>query len=334
MVGQPIVDFPEDLQLMHEYTCAPVLLTVFNRPHETRQVLARLKEVRPQKIFIAADGPREERAEDQHLCEEVRGLISQEITWPAAVVSDFAPRNLGLRRRMASAVSWALEHEDRVIVLEDDCLPAPSFFRFCTELLEHYSTDHRVGVVTGDNFQSEGFDRVASYYFSRYPHCWGWATWRRSWEFYDDEMFDWPAVRDTGWLKTLFPHPLEELYWRKIFDETYSNNIPSWAYRWTYSCWRHDLLTATPARNLVTNIGTGVAASNTRDPEEGKHGLKAHAIAFPLVHPAVISRDPTADDRVQQLAFGRAKDSSLGGQVARLLSKIKRRLTHFTNSPS
>jgi hypothetical protein len=91
-------------------------------------------------------------------------------------------------------------------------------------------------------------------------------------------------------------------------------------------------LTATPARNLVTNIGTGAAASNTRDPEEGKHGLKAQAMAFPLVHPTVISRDPIADDRVQQLAFGRAKDPSLGGQVARFLSKMKRRLPHFINS--
>ncbi len=333
MVGQLVVDIPGTFLDMNEYTCAPVLLTVFNRPHETRQVLARLKEVRPPKVFIAADGPREEKAEDQHLCAEVRRLVAQEITWPAAVATDFSPQNLGLRRRMASAISWVLSKEEQVIVLEDDCLPDPTFFRFCTELLDAYSDDSQVGVVTGDNFQREGFQCDASYYFSRYPHCWGWATWRRSWEFYDDEMLDWPAVRDTGWLKTLFPHPLEELYWRKIFDETYKNNIPSWAYRWTYSCWRHDLLTATPARNLVTNIGTGAAASNTRDPEEGKHGLKAHAMAFPLVHPTVISRDPIADDRVQQLAFGRAKDPSLGGQVVRLLSKITRRLPHFLKSP-
>jgi hypothetical protein len=309
---------------MTAYTCAPVLLTVFNRPDETRQVLARLKQVRPEKIFIAADGPRAGRSEDGLLCEEVRRLVTEEIDWPATILTDFAPSNLGLRHRMASAITWALQHEDRVIVLEDDCLPAPSFFRFCSDLLEYYADNPRVGVITGDNFQPEGFQCDASYYFSRYPHCWGWATWRRSWEFYDDEMFDWPAVRDSRWLKTLFPHPLEELYWRQIFDKTYSGEIQSWAYRWTYSCWRHDLLTATPIRNLVTNIGTGAAASNTRDPEEGKHGLEACALSFPLVHPTDVARDPTADDHAQQRAFGRAKDLSLRGRFSRFLSKIKK----------
>lgn len=309
---------------MNTSPCAPVLLTVFNRPHETRQVLARLKDVRPEKIFVAADGPREGKPEDQNLCDEVRRMVAQEITWPAAVNTDFAAKNLGLRRRLASAVSWALEHEDRVIVLEDDCLPTPSFFRFCTELLEHCRNDHRVGVVTGDNFQPEGFARPASYYFSRYPHCWGWATWRRAWDLYDDGMSDWPEVRESGWLRDLFPHALEALYWRQIFDGTYSGEIQSWAYRWTYSCWRHGLLTATPVLNLVTNIGTGAAASNTRDPEQGKHGVEACALTFPLVHPVDVARDLTADEYAQQRVFGQAKDRSLRGRFSRCLSKIKK----------
>jgi hypothetical protein len=122
---------------------------------------------------------------------------------------------------------------------------------------------------------------------------------------------------------------LEELYWRQIFDKTYSGEIHSWAYRWTYSCWRHDLLTATPVRNLVTNIGTGAAASNTRDPEQGKHGLEACTLTFPLVHPLHIARDPIADDQAQQRAFGRAKDSSLQGRFGRFLLKIERKFLRF-----
>ena len=307
---------------MSSFPCAPVLLTVFNRPHETLRALARLKQARPEKIYIAADGPRERQPEDQRLCQEVRQLVTEEINWPARVLTDFAPLNLGLRRRMASAISWALDREDRVIVLEDDCLPDPSFFRFCTELLERYANNQRIGVITGDNFQPEGFACNASYYFSRYPHCWGWATWRRAWDQYDDEMSDWPAVRETSWLKDLFPHPLEELYWRKIFDETHAGQIQSWAYRWTYSCWRQNILTATPARNLVTNIGIGAAASNTRDAESGKHGLAVRSLKFPLVHPTDVIRDPQADAHAQQHAFGRAKDPSLQGRAARLLSKL------------
>lgn len=311
---------------MTEVTCAPVLLTVFNRPLETRQVLARLKQVRPPVIFVAADGPREERTDDPHLCQEVRRLVAEEIDWAAEVITNFAPLNLGLRRRMASAISWALENEDRVIVLEDDCLPDPSFFRFCTELLERYADDPRVGVITGDNFQPEGFECRESYYFSRYPHCWGWATWRRAWELYDDPMSDWPAVRESTWLRSFFPSSLEELYWRQIFDKTHRGEIQSWAYRWTYSCWRREMLTATPTRNLVTNIGIGAAASNTRDAERGKHGLAARAIHFPLVHPANVIRNVSADATAQQNAFGLAKDPSLRGRIGRVVSKFSKKL--------
>jgi hypothetical protein len=314
---------------MNVLQSAPVLLTVFNRPHETSQVLRNLREVRPIKMFIAADGPRIGNAEDKQLCDEVRHLVTKEIDWPAKVLIDLAPHNLGLRRRMASAITWALENEDRVIVLEDDCLPDPSFFRFCSELLDYYADNPRVGVITGDNFQLKGFKSDNSYYFSRYPHCWGWATWRRAWGLYDDRMSDWPEVRESSWLGDLFPHPLDALYWRQIFDKTYSGEIQSWAYRWTYSCWRHDLLTATPIRNLVTNIGTGAAASNTRDLEEGKHGLEVCALTFPLVHPASVARHPPADDHAQQRAFGQAKDPSLRGRVVRLTLKMKRKLLLF-----
>lgn len=317
---------------MSNLSCAPVLLTVFNRPHETRQALAQLKQVRPAKMFIAADGPRSGRAEDQNLCREVRNLVAEEIDWPAEVATDFAPLNLGLRRRMASAISWALGTEDRVIVLEDDCLPDPSFFRFCTELLERYADDPRVGVITGDNFQPKGFDCGASYYFSRYPHCWGWATWRRAWDLYDDDMSDWPVTRESTWLERLFPHPLEALYWKGIFDGTFNGKIQSWAYRWTYSCWRQEMLTATPLYNLVTNIGIGAAASNTRDAERGKHGLAAQALSFPLVHPTDVVRNILADGYAQQHAFGRTKDPTLRGRMRRLLSKVKRQIPHFSRT--
>jgi hypothetical protein len=307
---------------MKAYTCAPVLLTVFNRPDETRQVLARLKQVRPEKIFIAADGPRAGRSEDELLCEEVRRLVTEEIDWPATILTDFAPSNLGLRHRMASAITWALQHEDRVIVLEDDCVPDPTFFRFCTELLERFKDDARVGVITGDNFQSEGFECGASYYFSRYPHCWGWATWRRAWDLYDVTMAEWLQVRQTDWLQTMYQHPLEALYWRQIFDKTYIKEINTWDYQWTYICWRFNMLTVTPALNLVTNVGTQRSATNTKHVDKAKHHLKCYSMEFPLNHPHTILRKSFADDFVQRTHFGRAKDPSLLGQLKRLTAKI------------
>jgi hypothetical protein len=308
---------------MNKPDCAPVLLTAFNRPSEIAQVLDRLRLVKPRRIFLSADGPRSGHPGDARKCQEVRALMAQNIDWNADVSTDFSPENLGLRCRMGSAISWALEHVDRVIILEDDCIPETTFFRFCTELLDRYADEDRVGAITGDNFQPPGFECGASYYFSRYPHCWGWATWRRAWKLNDDNMSDWPEVRESGWLEGLFPRPLEALYWRDIFEKTYSGKINTWDYQWTYSCWRHGMLTATPSKNLVTNIGTGLAATNTRNIEEDKHNRFSSPISFPLIHPNHIKNNSSSDDYVQRIHFGRAKDSTLSGRIKRLFKKIK-----------
>lgn len=312
---------------MNAASCAPVLLTVFNRPEETGRVLEILQRIRPPQIFVAADGPRAGRADDAENCALVRRMILDRIDWTDGVVTDFSPVNMGLRRRMASAIGLALEQADRVIVLEDDCVPHPDFFRFCTELLKRYASDERVGVITGDNFQPGDFCCGESFYFSRYPHCWGWATWRRAWAHYDDAMADWPGLRGEGWLEELFPHPLEAGYWRKIFDDVFAGEIESWAYRWTWSCWRRGMLTATPAVNLVTNIGTGDAATNTRDAEKDKHRRAALPLDFPLCYPADVERNTEADAFAQRHVFGLAKDRSLPGRVKRFLSKAAKKFS-------
>lgn len=160
---------------MKTHQCAPVLLTVFNRPDKTAQMVTSLKEIKPCTIFVSADGPRPGRPEDLELCDRVRSIVLDQIDWGAEVITDFAPTNLGLRKRMATAISWALSRVDNIIVLEDDCIPDPLFFAYFSELLKKYSAYTYVGSITGDNFQPRGFDCGASYYFSRYPHCWWWA---------------------------------------------------------------------------------------------------------------------------------------------------------------
>jgi len=320
--------------LTRETHCAPVLLTVFNRPHETRQVLARLQMVRPRILLVAADGPRTTHPEDARLCEEVRRLVTQAIDWPAQVSTNFSPRNLGLGQRMASAITWALEHHDRIIVLEDDCVPHPSFFRFCTELLERYSAEPCVGAITGDNFQPERFTCGASYYFSRYPHCWGWGTWRRAWALNDQTMSDWPRVKATDWLSSIFPEPLERMYWEQLFDDTYSGVIDTWDYQWTYACWRCNMLTATPETNLVRNVGIGEAATNTRNIEPNKHHRKCLPVDFPLRHPLLLERNREADDYAQRTVFGRAKDRSVCGRLKRLMAKIAKLPNRLLMSPN
>ena len=156
----------------------------------------------------------------------------------------------------------------------------------------------------GNNFQSSTFTCPASYYFSRYPHCWGWATWRRAWKLFDSQLKNWPALRDTHWLDGLFPDPSHAKFWADNFEKTHRRENNSWAYASIFSCWSQSLLTVIPEANLVSNIGFGAASTHTPDPSSPLSNLPAPGVPFPLRHPACITRDHVADDYTQRIIFG------------------------------
>jgi hypothetical protein len=194
---------------------------------------------------------------------------------------------------------------EAAIVLEDDCLPHPTFFRFCEELLERYRDDERIMAISGDNFQFGRQRSKYSYYFSRYPHCWGWATWRRAWQHYDGDMDLWPVIREGRWLEDVLEGKRAVAYWTRIFNRTYDGDINSWAYAWTLSCWAQSGLTALPNVNLVSNIGFGVAATHTIS-EDISSSSTLNYLDFPLSHPSFVIQDTVADAFTQRHHFDRA----------------------------
>ena len=173
----------------------PVLLIGFNRVGPLRQVFEAIRAARPPRLYFAGDGPRNE--EERARCEEVRAL-AKEVDWPCQVHTRFNEKNFGLRMGVSSAIAWFFENEPEGIVLEDDTLPVPSFFRFCQEMLERYRTDERMWVVLANNLMDEWQQSTeGSYYFSAhgYGAPWGWASWRRVWQHYDVSMGQWPALK-------------------------------------------------------------------------------------------------------------------------------------------
>jgi hypothetical protein len=298
-------------------TDSPIVLLIFRRPAETAQVCQALAAARPSRLIIVADGPRADRPGDTAAVAAARAA-AEEVSWPCAITRIYADTNMGLRRRVESGITAAFELVERAIILEDDCVPSPSFFPFCDELLGRYAEDPQVMAISGDDFQG-GRPAPASYRFSRYPHCWGWATWRRAWAYYDGPMADWPALREAGWLEGLLGGRRAAHHWRRVFDAVYAGQIDSWAYRWTYSCWRRGGLTALPARNLVSNIGFGAGATHTtaRSPFAA---LPAGELAFPLRHPPALSADARADARTQATLY----DPSLARRIAWRLARALR----------
>ncbi len=286
----------------------PVVFIIFNRADTARRVFEVIRRARPPRLFVIADGPREERAGEREMCLEARAIIDQ-VDWDCQVETDFSEVNLGCRRRVTSGLNWVFSKVDDAIILEDDCLPDPSFFGFCEELLERYRDDERVMHIAGTNFQfgnrqSRKRGSSSGYYFSRYNHCWGWATWRRAWSKFDESMRCWPEVRSRGYLTDILTGDEWAVpYWERSFQDVYNGRIDSWSFVWTLSCWVNNGLTILPHINLISNIGFNLQGAHTINRRSRFANMKTGSIALPLAPPPVMVRDRIADRYTQKHNF-------------------------------
>ncbi|KPQ39984.1 MAG: putative O-linked N-acetylglucosamine transferase, SPINDLY family [Phormidium sp. OSCR] len=279
----------------------PVILLIFNRPDTTRQVFEAIRQAQPPTLLVIADGPRPNRPGEAEQCAAARQIINS-IDWNCDLLTHYSDQNLGCRRRVSSGLTWAFEKVEEAIILEDDCLPHPSFFRFCQELLEKYRHTPEIMAISGDNFQNQPRSPY-SYYFSRYSHVWGWATWRRTWQLYDRDLQAWPHLKSSDWLQQKLQHPDLINYWKQTFDKAYQG-FDTWDYSLLFTCWQHNGLTILPNVNLITNIGFGQDATHTKTPSPFAN-LPQQAISFPLAHPPHIRRHQLADAYSEAIMFSK-----------------------------
>jgi hypothetical protein len=280
----------------------PVVLIIFRRPDKTLQVLEKIRQVKPSKLFVICDAPRPEKPDESEKCEKSRAVIDT-IDWDCEVIKNYADTNLGSFRRIPSGLDWVFDQVEEAIVLEDDCLPDITFFRFCEELLEYYKNDQRIMAISGDNFQLGNQRTQNSYYFSRYTHSWGWATWKRAWKHFDMEMSAWPKVRDQQLVRSILDSDRDVKYWTAILQDTYESKIKAWDYRWTLSVWLQNGLTILPNVNLISNIGFGEGATHTVSTKNPWINLPTQSMNFPLQHPQFVIRDSIADKFTQDSVF-------------------------------
>jgi hypothetical protein len=281
-----------------------ILFLVFNRPDTTRQVFEAIRAARPPRLYVAADGPRADRPGEAERCDGVR-RIATAVDWPCEVKTLFLDQNLGCKMGVSSGITWFFENEAEGIILEDDVLPVASFFDYCDELLERYRHDERVAMISGCNLISRRFEPKESYFFSRYNHIWGWASWRRAWEHYDVTMKRWPAWRDEGGLARIANGSwLFEAYWRVFFDDTYYGKVDTWDYQWTFTCWCLGALSVLPAENQTRNLGFGADATHTTE-EAPEYVVESEPrlLVFPLIHPVSVERQVEADKLINERVF-------------------------------
>ncbi|MDR1490224.1 MAG: class I SAM-dependent methyltransferase [Desulfovibrio sp.] len=276
---------------------APLLFLIFNRPGMTGKVFEAIRAARPPRLYIAADGPRPERPGEAELCAKTRETALR-VDWPCAVKTLFRKRNLGCAVAVSSAVTWFFSQEPEGVILEDDILPHPDFFPFCEELLEKYRDDPKVMHISGDNFQLGITRGVASYYFSRFAHIWGWASWARAWKHFDLSM---PGLKH--FIHAELPRVADEpegLARFRLGLETAADTANTWDYPWSYAVLKKGGLCVMPNQNLARNIGFGDGTNCVCPSIWG--AIRPRSMPE-IIHPAEVEQNREADALTLRLQF-------------------------------
>lgn len=276
-----------------------VAFLIYRRPDLTARVFAEIAKARPPRLLVVADGPRSEQERDA--CRAARRVV-EAVNWPCEVLTDYSDVNLGCKRRVSSGLDWVFRNVEEAIILEDDCLPHPSFFGFAEAMLERYRTDGRILHIGGSCFAERR--TKYSYRFSCYPAIWGWATWRRAWALYDVSMSQWPAFRDAGRLAGAVNDPRESDAWKPLFDDMHAGRIDTWDHAWVFACVSNGALSIVPSVNLVSNIGFRNDATHTKPhPDLKRISERRSYDAGRLRHPPLVEVDRDADRKTFELFF-------------------------------
>ena len=296
----------------------PIAFFIFNRLETTQKVFEIIRKVKPTRLFVIADGPRQKFPGDNEKCTSTRKIIDL-VDWDCHVLKSYSDINLGCKRRVSSGLDWVFNLVEEAIILEDDCLPDPTFFRYCEELLEKYRDDKRVMSITGSNLLSLWKPELQDYHFSYYFNCWGWATWRRAWQYYDVDMNLWSNQEVQDRVKDVIADDKQFMNRKRELDATYLKMNSSWAFQFFFTCLVHSGFTITPSRNLVSNIGFMYQATHTFDSFDRRANLCLQSMTFPLREPISIAVD-------RQYDYLRYKKIWKKGFFGNVVNKLRRLL--------
>ncbi|MGA0559399.1 nucleotide-diphospho-sugar transferase [Larkinella sp. VNQ87] len=300
----PQVDVPPPFDV-------PVLFILFNRPALARRVFERIRQIQPRELFLAIDGPRPNHPTDPERVAQCLALLD-EVDWPCQIQLLTQEQNLGCRRAVSTAITWFFRQVEMGIILEDDCLPDPTFFTFCRENLHYHRDNTAIMHIGGVNLHNGRWYGKGSYFYTKICHVWGWASWRRAWANYDVDMTTYPDFKSQKLITDIFTDPQVQQFWTESFDGTFAGLIDTWDFQWCYTIWTHNGLCINPNQNLISNIGFGIDATHTRENNE----IFSNRPVQPLneiVHPRFIIENRQATEYSLQNYF-------------RKLTRLKRRV--------
>ncbi|MDB9395286.1 hemolytic protein HlpA [Microcystis aeruginosa] len=301
----------------------PVAFLIFNRPDTTARVFEAIRQAKPPKLLVVADGPRADRPDDLEKCKAARAII-EGVDWDCEVLKNYSDVNLGCGRRPATGITWVFEQVEEAIILEDDILPNLAFFQFCDILLEKYRDDKRVMMISGENWLGEWKSNIQSYHFSCYGDMWGWASWRRAWQYFDYDMKLWVESEVRERIRDVLAGDEQFRIREKIFWEAYheKDTINAWSYQWSFARLLYSGLSIIPSVNLILNIGFGKDATHTFDASVIDNSRCQYEMNFPLKEPYGLAVDREYD----RLYFKSAMKPSKN-YLKRIINKLRENIT-------
>ena len=278
----------------------PVMFCIFRRMETTKMVFEKIREAKPSKLYIVSDAARDNVPGEDIKVQAVRDYVESNIDWPCEVKKNYAATNMGCGKRMPTGISWVFEHEQEAIILEDDCVPDASFFRYCQEMLEHYRDNEDIMLISGNNPIASAYNIKEAYDYTKIPFIWGWATWARAWKKYDFELSDWPRQKNNPIWKNVFTKKAYWLYTAE-FDDLHKQAFDAWDYQVIYTVVINDMLCVVPAESHVLNIGFEEESTHTKDaPSWMKQDIKP--VSFPIEFNDIIRRNEEFDKAYMNLA--------------------------------
>ena len=241
----------------------PVLFITFNRLETTKKVFEQISLVKPKKLYISSDGPRSNKKDEHSIIIKIREYLLSNINWDCEIQTLFFDENKGCRNAVSSSINWLFENEKKGIILEDDCLPDPSFFNFCEQMLDKYEYDNRIWHISGYNFLNEKKFSNYDYNFTKYINVWGWATWSDRWSKYDVNISNFNQFNLNNEISNFNFSKKVNKFWLRAFSEVYNNKIDTWDYQWVFTIFSNNGLSIIPQKNLISNIGFGINATHT-----------------------------------------------------------------------
>ncbi|GGH09469.1 glycosyltransferase [Sphingobacterium alkalisoli] len=268
---------------------APIILFVYNRPHHTERTLDFLEKntlAQNSDVYIYSDAAKSEN--DRDLVIKVRNLIKKPRLFKSVTIVE-RKENWGLSENVINGVSSVIDRYDKVIVFEDDLESSPLALEYFNTTLDLYEHEPKVMQISGYNLPLKDVINLPDAFFFRVVNSWGWATWKRAWDFFEGDINK--LTKDLT-KSDIYEFSIEgkENFWKQV-KEFKHGKINSWAIRWYLSVFKQKGLVLYPRYSFIQNIGTD--GSGTHSDIETTYAVQL-ATQLPDKFPTEIKENPVA----------------------------------------